>query len=92
MSPPSSKCVDGADVDQVGYDLESHAFIGMVSEWIPVMSIWGGQNKVLSPRKGAILNKVLKPSQDVVLERAGHLVMLEKVKDVADLLASFLID
>jgi len=44
---------------------------------VPVTTIWGGANRVLSPAVGAQLGRRLGVEDAVVLDRCGHLPMLE---------------
>ncbi|TCJ89721.1 alpha/beta fold hydrolase [Nocardia alba] len=43
----------------------------------PITTVWGSRNRVLCARAGATLNRTLTPSRAVVVEGAGHLVMVE---------------
>lgn len=56
----------------------------------PFCTIWGLQNKVLSPEAGRKLNATLKPSRQVRLEGCGHLLMLEQPAQVALIISGFL--
>lgn len=44
---------------------------------VPVVTIWGDKNRVLSPRRGKALNRSLHPDSELVLDGCGHLPMLE---------------
>ncbi|MBF6175270.1 alpha/beta fold hydrolase [Nocardia blacklockiae] len=43
----------------------------------PITTIWGEQNRILSPAAGARLNETLNPVQALTVPSCGHLVMLE---------------
>ncbi|MGY0498123.1 alpha/beta fold hydrolase [Nocardia sp. FBN12] len=43
----------------------------------PVTTVWGSRNRVLCAHAGAALNRTLKPSRSIVVDGAGHLVMVE---------------
>jgi pimeloyl-ACP methyl ester carboxylesterase len=43
----------------------------------PITTVWGSRNRVLCARAGATLNRTLAPSRSIVVEGAGHLVMVE---------------
>ena len=49
---------------------------------IPVTTIWGARNRVLSINKGERLNVTLQPDEALVFEDCGHLPMLERPDDV----------
>ncbi|MFD3705324.1 alpha/beta fold hydrolase [Nocardia sp. NPDC058658] len=42
-----------------------------------VTTVWGSRNRVLCAQAGAALNRTLGPSRSVVIDGAGHLVMVE---------------
>ncbi|WP_446221911.1 alpha/beta fold hydrolase [Nocardia sp. IBHARD005] len=48
----------------------------------PITTVWGRRNRVLSARAGATLNRALKPSRAIVVDGAGHLVMVEAPEQV----------
>ncbi|MFD3595649.1 alpha/beta fold hydrolase [Nocardia sp. NPDC058640] len=48
----------------------------------PITTIWGSRNRVLSPQAGGTLNRTLKPSRAIVVDGAGHLVMIEAPEQV----------
>ncbi|KZM72332.1 alpha/beta fold hydrolase [Nocardia terpenica] len=48
----------------------------------PITTIWGTDNRILSPAAGARLNTTLNPTQAITVEGAGHLVMLEDPETV----------
>ncbi|MBC7299840.1 MAG: alpha/beta fold hydrolase [Nocardia sp.] len=43
----------------------------------PITTVWGSRNRVLSARAGAALNRTLTPARAIVVDGAGHLVMVE---------------
>lgn len=43
----------------------------------PITTMWGSRNRVLCARAGAVLNRTLTPSRAIVVDSAGHLVMVE---------------
>lgn len=53
---------------------------------VPVWTIWGAQNRVLSPRAGQELNERLQPERSVTLEGCGHLPMLEYPEIVTEII------
>lgn len=56
---------------------------------IPICTVWGAQNRVLSPRAGERLNSHLRPERAEVLEGCGHLPMLEDPEAVTEIIAGF---
>ncbi len=44
---------------------------------VPIWTVWGAENRVLSPEAGAALGVRLRAGERVVLEGCGHLPMLE---------------
>lgn len=48
----------------------------------PITTVWGARNRVLSAPAGARLNTTLRPVRDIVVDDAGHLVMVEAPETV----------
>ncbi len=48
----------------------------------PIVTIWGANNRILSPAAGARLNETLAPVRAITLPQCGHLVMLEAPETV----------
>lgn len=57
---------------------------------VPVLTLWGRRNHVLSPERGEMLNGSLKPVSTVTLSGSGHLPMLEEPDVVTETLSEFL--
>lgn len=57
---------------------------------LPICTIWGAQNRVLSAKAGVRLNDVLGPDRSEVFEGCGHLVMLEDPQAVTQIIEEFL--
>jgi pimeloyl-ACP methyl ester carboxylesterase len=55
----------------------------------PVCTIWGAQNRVLSPRAGAALDERLAPERAERIEGCGHYPMLEDPEAVTGIIAAF---
>lgn len=53
------------------------------------MTIWGAENRILSSRAGETLNRSLRPTRHQRLAGCGHLLMLERPREVADLIERF---
>ncbi|WP_394828164.1 alpha/beta fold hydrolase [Pendulispora albinea] len=48
----------------------------------PITTLWGANNRILSPAAGQRLNTVLQPVQALTLPGCGHLVMMEEPTSV----------
>jgi pimeloyl-ACP methyl ester carboxylesterase len=75
-------------------DLMNFSFLDHLEpgrDFPPVCTVWGLQNKVLSPRAGRKLNKTLLPQREEWLKGCGHLPMLEKPEQVAGIIKDFLV-
>jgi len=59
---------------------------------VPVCTVWGAQNRVLSPRAGQHLDEAIAPARSETLESCGHLVMLEEPARVTTIIESFIAD
>ncbi|MGB3411016.1 MAG: alpha/beta hydrolase [Microthrixaceae bacterium] len=57
---------------------------------LPICTIWGAQNRVLSAKAGVRLNEVLRPDRSEVIQGCGHLVMLEDPQAVTQIIEEFL--
>lgn len=55
----------------------------------PLCTIWGAQNRVLSPRAGAALDDELVPERAEVVDGCGHYPMLEDPEVVTGVIAAF---
>lgn len=55
----------------------------------PLCTIWGAQNRVLSPRAGAALDERLRPERAERIEGCGHFPMLEDPEVVTGIVAAF---
>lgn len=76
-------------------DLENYAVIDRLAPregFPPVCTIWGGKNKIVSPKAGRRLNATLNPARQELLSDCGHLLMLERPDDVAAIIYGFLHD
>lgn len=58
---------------------------------VPILTLWGRRNHVLSPRRGAVLDEGLDPVRKVLLDESGHLPMLEQPDEVTDAISEFLV-
>ncbi len=59
------------------------------SSSIPLCTIWGAQNRVLSPKAGRVLEERLRPDRTVVLDGCGHLAMMEDPVAVTTIIEEF---
>ena len=67
-------------------DLASYAAVDRFTpplSFPPITTVWGLDNKMLSPEAGRRLNQTLRPVAEVWLARCGHLPMLEDPARVA---------
>jgi pimeloyl-ACP methyl ester carboxylesterase len=53
---------------------------------LPTCTVWGAQNRVLSPKAGRELGAHLHPDREVVLDGCGHLPMLEDPEAVTSII------
>jgi pimeloyl-ACP methyl ester carboxylesterase len=74
----------------LGKHIESFAGLEQKPAGVPVCVIWGEDNKMLSVKDGAQLCSALQPDREVVIPDSGHLVMLERPKEVAVAIDAFL--
>ena len=73
-------------------DLDNYAYLDQMKfddNFPPVCTIWGAQNKVLSPKAGRGLNNKIKPLRQEWLEGCGHLLMLEEPEKTARIIKDF---
>lgn len=76
-------------------DIASYAAVDQLSlpmDSPPLMTIWGGQNKILSVQQGRQLNRRLGGQRHHELSDCGHLAMLEAPGACASLIEEFLAD
>lgn len=74
-------------------DLENYSVIDNLappSGFPPICTIWGLQNKIVSPTAGRRLNSTLRPARQEWLPDSGHLLMLEQPDEVAAIIDGFL--
>ncbi|MFD1465657.1 alpha/beta fold hydrolase [Lapidilactobacillus mulanensis] len=57
----------------------------------PCLSVHAAEDHVVSSRQSKLLEKVLKGTLTIEVEQAGHNVILERPKYIADIIASFLV-
>lgn len=76
-------------------DLSNYSYLDRVEpgrDFPPLCTVWGRQNKILSPKVGRKLNATLKPQRQEWLEGCGHLLMLEQPEEVALIVREFLLE
>lgn len=56
----------------------------------PICTIWGLENRILSPSAGRALNRTLAPARQEWLADCGHLPMLERPELCLEIITSFL--
>jgi len=73
-------------------DLPNYSIIDRLvpgDDFPPICTIWGLENKMLSPKAGRRLNATLRPLRQEWLPGCGHLVMLEQPDLVASIIDEF---
>ncbi len=73
-------------------DLQNYAVIDELTPrpgFPPICTIWGMKNKIVSPSAGRRLNATLHPARQEWLDDCGHLLMLERPDEVADVIDGF---
>jgi pimeloyl-ACP methyl ester carboxylesterase len=76
-------------------DLENYSVIDDLAPqqgFPPICTIWGLQNKMVSPKAGHRLDSTLHPARQERLPDCGHLLMLERPDEVAAIIDEFLKD
>lgn len=78
----------------VALDIESY---GALDRWdrsgpneIPVCTVWGIDNPILSAESGRQLNETLRPVREEWLQPGSHLVMLERADEITAIVNEFL--
>ena len=74
-------------------DLENYSVLDNLAPppgFPPICTIWGLQNKIVSPKAGRRLNSTLHPARQEWLPDSGHLLMLEQPDEVASIIDGFL--
>ncbi|HOP70017.1 MAG TPA: alpha/beta hydrolase [Bacillota bacterium] len=87
-SPGQMESLLGVLDDLVNYDFMDRFEPGL--DFPPVCTIWGQNNRILSPQVGRRLNQTLRPVRQEWLEGCGHLLMLEQPERVAAIIHDFL--
>ncbi len=73
-------------------DLENYSVIDRLvpgNGFPPICTVWGLQNRILSPKAGCRLNATLRPQRQEWLPDCGHLLMLEQPEEVAAIIEDF---
>jgi len=56
----------------------------------PTLIVWGREDRVLPWENGVVMNQAIKGSRLKIIERCGHLPMMEKAEDFNTLVTDFL--
>jgi pimeloyl-ACP methyl ester carboxylesterase len=72
-------------------DMSAYGAIDHLAErpGVPVCTVWGSENRVLSTRVGRELDRRLEPDRSEVLSGCGHLAMLEAPDEVTSIIRTF---
>lgn len=76
-----------ADIDAYA-EIDAPGFV--TPDFPPIYTIWGEDNRVLSAKAGARLNKTLEPHASCTIPECGHLVMMESPDKVANHMRQYL--
>jgi len=102
-TPPIPDLIKKAAIDQamadrkfnekIGWDLFKEAFalepyLPMIQA--PVLVIWGDHDRILDVSGASVLDKGLKNHQTVIMKETGHIPMMEKPAETAEVYMSFL--